>query len=74
VFSSALVDLAHSVYPWSWAGLVLVWAPFPLVLGPKLLGSGPSPVGLMSGVYNVAFLVYFWLLFYVIPTCPPANE
>jgi hypothetical protein len=51
-----------------------LWACSPYVLGPELLGCGLSPIGLMSGVYNVAFLAYNKVIFHVIPICPPANE
>ena len=45
----------------------LVWALICLVVG--LL-----PLGLMSCVCIVVFLVYFRYIFYVIPTCPPAKD
>jgi hypothetical protein len=38
------------------------------------LVSEPSPLGLMSDVYIVVFLVYFRHIFYIILTCPPAND
>jgi hypothetical protein len=54
-----------------WSGFVLVlplfWALFCLVV--CLL-----PLGLMSGVCTVVFLIHFRYIFYVIPTCPPAND
>ena len=37
------------------------------------LVSGPSPLGLMSGVCVAMLFVYFWHVSYVIPTCPLAN-
>ena len=53
--------------PWLWACL-------PLVQGLIYVVVGLLPLGLMLDVYNVAFLVYFRLFSYVIPTCPPVNE
>jgi hypothetical protein len=73
-FSTPLVDLAHGMYPWSWASLVSVWACPSFVLGPVFLVNGLSPIGLMLGVYHVAFLAYSKVIFHIIPTGPPANE
>jgi hypothetical protein len=54
--------------------LVLVWACSSFVLGPVLLVNGLSPIGLMLGVYHVAFLAYNKVIFHIILTGPPANE
>jgi hypothetical protein len=51
-----------------------LWACSPYVLGPEFLGCGLSPVGLMSGVYNVAFLAYTKVIFHVVPTSPKLME
>jgi hypothetical protein len=53
--------------------LVLVWACSSFVLGPVLLVNGLSPVGLMLGVYHVAFLAYNKVIFHIILT-GPTNE
>jgi hypothetical protein len=50
------------------------WAFPPCYWALIFLVNGPSPLGLMSDVCIVVFLVYFKHIFCVIPTCPPAND
>ena len=58
-----LLDLAHGGVLRRYGGLVGIWPRSPSLRALMLLVSGLSPLGLMSDVYNVAFLVYFWTLF-----------
>jgi len=69
MYGLRLQSLASFAEGLGWVGCCfqLGWAMICLVVG--LL-----PFGLMSGFFFVMFLVYFKLIFYVIPTCPPANE
>jgi hypothetical protein len=55
-------------------GLYWVWSCSPCDWALICLVSGPSPLGLMSDVYIVVFLVFFRHIFYVILTCPPTND
>ena len=42
-------------------------------MGPILLGSGLAPLGRMSGMCFVVFLVHFRHISCVIPTCPSVH-
>jgi hypothetical protein len=62
----SLVPFGEGLY-WVWPCSPCDWALICLV-------SGPSPLGLMSDVYIVVFLIYFRHIFYVILSCPPTND
>jgi hypothetical protein len=74
VTSFGLLEWAYIVLLLRRSDLIWVCPCSPLFQDLILLVSGPSPLGFMSVVYNVVFLVYFRLIFYVILTCPPVNK
>jgi hypothetical protein len=74
VSSFGLLEWAYRVLSLRRSDLIRVCPYSPLFMALILLVSGPSYLGLMLVICNVVFLVYFRLIFYVIPSCPPANE
>ena len=57
---------------WRWFALGL--GLFSTSLDPNLPGSGPSPLGLLSGVVLLCSFVYLKHISCIILTCPPVNE
>jgi hypothetical protein len=74
VTSFGLLEWAYVLPSLRRSDLIRVCPCSPLFQALILLVSGPSPLGLMLVIYNVVFLVYFRLIFFVILTRPPANE
>ena len=59
---------------WRWSDLIWVCPCSPLFWALFFLVLGLFPLGLMSGVCIVVFLVHFRYICCVILTCPPTND
>ena len=63
VTSFGLLEWAYGVLSLRRSDLIWVCPCCPLFQALIVLVGGPSPLGLVSDVYNVVFLVYFRLIF-----------